>query len=167
MKLADVEAILRALNDAEVRYLIVGGLAVVAHGYVRATVDVDIVLNLEESNARRAMAALTAIGYRPLVPVNALDFANAKTRKQWQEEKHMIVFQLRNPDRDSTRLDIFVAEPFSFSDELAQAKWEDVAGIRVPVLCLERLLQMKRESGRPQDLADVEQLSLIAKNRPK
>ena len=165
MKLADVETILRALNDAEVRYLIVGGLAVVAHGYVRATVDIDIVLQLEESNALRAMKALTAIGYRPLVPVDAEAFADEKTRKMWQEEKHMIVFQLRNPDRDSTRLDIFVEEPFSFPEELAQAKWENVAGIRAPVLRLERLLEMKRESGRPQDLADVEQLMIIARNR--
>ena len=55
MKLADVEAILRALNDADVRYLIVGGLAVVAHGYVRYTADVDLVLDLERDNALRAM----------------------------------------------------------------------------------------------------------------
>ena len=165
MKLADVEAILRSLNDAEVRYLIVGGLAVVAHGYVRATMDIDIVLGLEESNARHAMEALTAIGYRPLAPVDALDFANPELRRTWHTEKNMIVFQMRHPDRDSTRLDIFVEEPFPFSDELAKAKWETVAGIRAPVLRLERLLQMKRESGRPQDLADVEQLILIARNR--
>ncbi len=77
----------------------------------------------------------------------------------------MIVFQMRHPNRDSTRLDLFVAEPFSFTEELAQAKWEEVAGIRVPVLRLDRLLQMKRESGRPQDLADVDQLTLIMENR--
>jgi len=67
MKLADVEAIVRALNGAHVRYLIVGGLAVVAHGYPRLTVDVDIVLNLERENVLRAMRALEVIGYRPLV----------------------------------------------------------------------------------------------------
>ena len=61
MKLADVEAILRALNDANVRYLIVGGLAVVAHGYVRYTADVDIVLDLERENTLRAMKALDEI----------------------------------------------------------------------------------------------------------
>ena|ERR1700720_2100234 len=165
MKLADVEAILRALNDADVRYLIVGGLAVVAHGYVRATVDIDIVLNLEKENALRAMNALDAIGYQPLVPVAATDFADEAIRRGWIEDKNMIVFQMRNPDRESTRLDIFVDEPFSFAQELAEAKWEDVAGIQAPVLRLERLLQMKRESGRPQDLLDIEQLELIASSR--
>jgi hypothetical protein len=52
-----------------------------------------------------------------------------------------------------------------FADELAQAKWEEVAGIQAPVLRLERLLQMKRDSGRPQDLADIEQLQPIMENR--
>src|SRR5216110_1966366 len=95
MKLADVEAILCALNDAEVRYLIVGGLAVAAHGYVRATVDIDIVLNLERENVIRAMNALEQIGYQPLVPVKATDFADNEKRRIWQVEKHMIVFQMR------------------------------------------------------------------------
>jgi predicted nucleotidyltransferase len=46
MKVDDVRTILRALNDANVRYLIVGGLAVVAHGYVRFTQDIDLVVQL-------------------------------------------------------------------------------------------------------------------------
>ena len=54
MRLQDIEAIVGALNGAEARYLIVGGLAVVAHGYVRATVDMDIVLQLERENVLRA-----------------------------------------------------------------------------------------------------------------
>jgi hypothetical protein len=58
-----------------------------------------------------------------------------------------------------------VEEPFSFAEEFALAKWEDVAGIPSPILRLERLLQMKRESGRPQDLADVAELELIRENR--
>jgi predicted nucleotidyltransferase len=161
MKLADVEAILRALNDADVRYLIVGGLAVVAHGYVRYTADVDIVLDLERDNALRAMKALDAIAYRPLVPVDATDFADEEKRRVWIREKNMLVFQMRNPARESTRLDIFVKEPFAFTEEFAQAKWEEVAGIRAPVLRYDELIRLKRSSGRPQDLIDIDQLELM------
>jgi predicted nucleotidyltransferase len=161
MKLADVETILRALNDADVRYLIVGGLAVVAHGYVRYTADVDIVLDLERDNALRAMKALNAIAYRPLVPVDATDFADEEKRRVWIREKNMVVFQMRNPDRESTRLDIFVKEPFAFTEEFAQAKWEEVAGIRAPVLRYDELIRLKRSSGRPQDLIDIDQLELM------
>ena len=68
------------------------------------------------------MKALGEIGYRPLVPVDAADFANEELRRKWITEKNMVVFQMHNPDRESTRLDIFVEEPFSFANELAQAK---------------------------------------------
>src|SRR5438309_11592064 len=106
MKLADVEAILRALNDAEVRYLIVGGLAVVAHGYVRYTHDVHIVINLERDNVLRATNTLEKIGYRPLAPVQTADFADEEKRRSWITEKHMLVFSMRKPDPDSTPVDI-------------------------------------------------------------
>ena len=165
MKLADVEAILRALNDADVRYLIVGGLAVVAHGYVRATVDMDIVLHLERENVLRAMAALKEIGYQPLVPVEAADFADEQKRKLWRDEKHMMVFQMRHRRPESTRLDIFVEEPFSFDEEYARAFWEEVAGVRAPILRYDALIRLKRSSGRSQDLADIAELELIRENR--
>ena len=60
MKLADIEVILRALNEAETRYLIVGGIAVVAHGYVRYTADLHIVLQLEPENVLRWKPSVTA-----------------------------------------------------------------------------------------------------------
>jgi predicted nucleotidyltransferase len=167
MKLTDVEAILRALNDANVRYLIVGGLAVAAHGYVRATFDVDIVLNLERENVLKAMRALTAIGYQPLVPVDPTDFADEKKRKTWREEKNMIVFQMRHSRPESTRLDIFVEEPFQFDDELARARWDDVGGTKSPLLHVEALIELKKKAGRPQDLVDVEQLEKLIKSRKK
>ena len=161
MKLADVEAILRALNGAHVRYLIVGGLAVVAHGYPRLTVDVDIVLNLERENVLRAMRALDVIGYRPLVPVKSEQFADETLRESWRKEKHMIVFQLANLNRPSTRLDIFVSEPFDFDEEYAQAEWLDVAGIPSPILRIETLIEMKRASARPKDLGDAGELKKL------
>lgn len=165
MRLQDVEAILRAFNDADVRYLIVGGLAVVAHGYVRATVDMDIVLHLERENVLRAMGALKDIGYQPLLPVDPTEFAEEQKRKSWRDEKHMIVFQMRHPRPESTRLDIFVEEPFSFNEEYPRAYWEEVQGVRAPILRYDELLRLKRASGRPQDLADIAELELIKENR--
>ncbi|MGI8438563.1 MAG: nucleotidyl transferase AbiEii/AbiGii toxin family protein [Chthoniobacterales bacterium] len=165
MKLDDVRAILQALNDAEARYLIVGGIAVVAHGYVRYTADLDLVLNLEHENVIRAMTALEKIGYRPLVPVKGADFADAALRQSWIRDKNMIVFQMLNPDRASTRLDVFVEEPFSFVQEYAAARWEEIEGVRSPVVQYSELIRLKRASGRPRDLIDVEQLESIAKSK--
>lgn len=165
MKADDVRAILAALNGADARYLIVGGLAVVAHGYVRYTQDVDIVLQLERENVLRAMNALTAIGYRPLVPVDAMQFADEGLRQEWIRDKGMIVFQMLNPDRESTRLDLFVEEPFPFAEEYARAKWEALHGERSPIVHLDQLLRLKRAAGRPNDLMDLDQLGRIMEAR--
>ncbi len=69
MKLISLEAIIAALNRHEARYLIVGGLAIAAHGYGRVTFDVNIVVQLQTDNVRHAMRALASLGYRPMAPV--------------------------------------------------------------------------------------------------
>lgn len=58
MEVSSVETIVRVLNAAQVQYLIVGGLAVSAHGFVRLTRAVDIVPGLERENAARGLHAL-------------------------------------------------------------------------------------------------------------
>ncbi|HET9367362.1 MAG TPA: hypothetical protein VFO22_04770 [Candidatus Udaeobacter sp.] len=165
MKAEDIRAILRALNDANVRYLIVGGLAVVAHGYVRFTQDIDVVIELEGENIMRAMTTLARIGYQPLVPVDAMQFADSHLRQQWREEKGMIVFQMLDPNRESTRLDIFVTEPFEFATEFEKATWHAWGDLRAPVLRLETLIAMKEASGRSQDIADASVLRDILELR--
>jgi hypothetical protein len=76
VKLASFEAIVRALSEAGVRYLVAGGLAVNAHGYLRFTKDADFVIELIPDNIKRVFAALETLGYRPLAPVTAEQFAD-------------------------------------------------------------------------------------------
>ena len=73
----------------------------------------------------------------------------------------MVVFQMLNLDRDSTRLDIFVSEPFDFDREYAAAKWEKVTGILSPILRIETLISMKQQAARPKDLGDVGELKKL------
>ncbi len=94
MKLASFEAIARALQNAGVRYLVAGGLAVNAHGFLRFTKDVDLVMDLAPENVRRAFDALASLGYRPRVPITADEFADADMRQTWIREKGMQVLQL-------------------------------------------------------------------------
>ena len=58
----DPEPILRALNDHGVEYVVVGGLAAAAHGVVRATADLDVVVERSWDNASRLAAALADLG---------------------------------------------------------------------------------------------------------
>lgn len=159
MEFAHLEQIFGALQGAEVRYLVVGGMAVIAHGYVRTTKDIDLVIALDPDNLRRALTALTAIGYRPKIPVAAADFADPRKRESWTRDKGMVVFQMISDQFRFEPLDIFVTEPFDFSAEYERAVWKQVStDVSVPIVGVKQLLDMKRAAARPQDLADIAEL---------
>lgn len=165
MKLATLEAIMRALNAARVRYLVVGGLAVAAHGYGRMTFDLDLVVQLQPDNVERALKALAALGYRPLVPVAARDFADAVIRESWIRDKGMVVFQLHSDRHPETRIDLFVAEPFDFDQEYDNALvGEILPGVHARFVRIETLIRMKEATGRGKDREDVRQLRLLLEN---
>jgi len=158
---SDLSSIFAALHDAEVRYLVVGGLAVIAHGHARGTADVDLVVALDEENATRAVQALGSLGYRPLAPVAANSFAIEKIRRSWVEEKGMRVFQMISDEHPGTSVDLFVTIPFDFGVEYSRApRMELVPGHAVPIVPYDALLAMKREAGRPRDLDDLANLEL-------
>ncbi len=83
MTKASVASIIRGLNDAGVKYLLVGGLAVNAHGYMRMTVDVDLIIGFESHNVLVGLGVLKSLGYTPKVPVPMEDFADAAKRDEW------------------------------------------------------------------------------------
>jgi hypothetical protein len=73
------EPIFQILNTG-VRYVVVGGLATVLHGYARLTADVDLAVDLAPEEATKMIRALVASGFRPQVPVSPEEFANPVTR---------------------------------------------------------------------------------------
>ena len=150
---------MRALNEAKARYLIVGGLAVNAHGFVRLTRDVDIVLALNPENATCGLRALLNIGYRLGIPAKPEEFADAATREDWRRSKEMIVLKLWSDEHRRTPVDVFVYEPFDFAVETTRSEALEVCpGVTAPVVSLPTLLEMKKQAGRPQDLIDIEEL---------
>ena len=162
MEVHSVEAIVRALNEARVEYLIVGGLAVNAHGFIRLTRDVDLVVRLEPENAGRGLRALLGIGYRMSIPAEPAEFADAAVRARWRAEKGMIVLKLWSDEHPRTPVDLFIHEPFSFPEELVRSlRLEISPGLWAPVVALQTLLAMKRAVGRPQDLIDIEELERL------
>lgn len=161
-----VEAIVRALNEAGVRYLIAGGLAVVAHGHLRLTFDVDLIVDLgDESNPRLAMRTLESLGYRPRVPVRSEDFAHPATRERWLNEKGMLVFSMLNASQPETAVDVFVRMPFEFPAASRRALHADLGGgLIAPFVGLDDLLEMKRAAGRPVDREDIARLEALRRD---
>lgn len=156
MKLTSFEAIVKALQDAEVRYLIAGGLAVNAYGYLRFTKDVDFIVQLLPDNIIRTFAALRTLGYKPLVPVTAEQFADVAQRESWINEKGMKVLQFWSDEHRETPVDIFVSEPFDFDKEYRQALLKPLGSLSVRFVTIPTLIEMKQAAGRPEDRIDIE-----------
>ncbi|MGB5349713.1 MAG: DUF6036 family nucleotidyltransferase [Polyangiales bacterium] len=156
--------IFRALHDAEVRYLVVGGVAVVLHGHPRFTADLDLVVELTASNASAAIAALQTLGYRPRAPVRGEDFAVEDIRASWRKDKGLTVFSLWSPSYPGTEVDLFVEEPFDFREAWSRrldALLEDATTVHV--VGIDDLRALKASVGRPKDVDDIAQLDAIAR----
>lgn len=157
-----LEKLFVALNAASVRYLVVGGLAVLAHGYLRMTRDLDLVIALDGDNPKRALECFAELGYRPNIPVELMDFADPATRSLWQEEKGMQVYQLVSDRFVDCPVDLFVEEPFAFSQmHAARIDYALGAATTIPVVGLDHLRAMKSQAGRPRDLLDLEELDRL------
>lgn len=153
------------LDESGVRFVVVGGVAVVIQGFARLTADIDLVIDLSDANVRRAIDALTARGLRPLLPVNALDFADPEKRREWVDTRNLEVFSLRDERNPLLTVDLFAREPLPFEELWSRADIVSLRGRAIRVASLDDLIRMKRAAARPQDSVDVERLEEIARRR--
>jgi len=168
MEVRSIETIVKALNRAKAQYLIVGGVAVVAHGYERFTKDLGLVIGLERKNILRGLRALLAIGYQMRIPVTPEQFADPVLRESWRREKNMVVLQLWSDAHRRTPIDVFVYEPFDFARELGRALRVPIYGkVTAAIVGYKALLKLKKSAGRSQDLLDVEKLRKLNPHRKK
>lgn len=158
-----IVTIQNALDAAKVRFIVVGGLAVIAHGYLRMTRDADLVIELIPENIERAFKALATIGYFPKVPITAEQFSDAKIRKRWSDEKQMKVLQFWSDQHRETNLDVFIAHPFDFDTEWDKALQQKFApeSDTVRFASIPSMIAMKQLANRPQDQTDIHYLTKI------
>lgn len=152
------EDVFLKLNDSKVRYVVVGGVALVLHGVVRLTVDLDLMVEMTQDNLKKFISAVKELGYKPKPPVNAEEFIDPAKRKKWKDEKGMQVFSFYHPQMKNRFIDVFVNEPINYSEVERDKKIMTAKGIRIPVISRGHLKRLKSISGRPQDLADIEAL---------
>lgn len=140
-------SLLAAFAAARVEYAVVGDVAVNAHGYVRATHDLDIFIRPTEDNARAAFEALRALGV-PLHGLNPGDLLDDQENLRF------------GPEED--HIDILASIGAMAFDQVWRNRVETmVEGLSVPFISKADLIENKRQAGRLRDLADVEELELI------
>lgn len=158
------EKIFERLNSASVDYVVVGGIALVLHGVVRLTADLDLMVHLTEGNLRKFVHIMNALGYRPRVPVKAEEFVSEENRKGWINDKNMKVFSFFHPESPVSLIDVFVEEPISYDIIKSDAVEIKSGNIPIPVVSIKNLIKLKQISGRPQDIADIRALEEIEKS---
>jgi len=152
------EDVLVLLRDGGVRFIVVGGTAVILHGVPRTTADLDLVVDLEPANLRLLVSAMTRLGYRPRAPVDPESLADERQRKIWVEEKGMRAFTFMLPGHPLSDIDILIDTPITFAELSSRAERIDAGGLMLRIASIADLIEMKLVAGRDQDLADVDAL---------
>ncbi len=144
-----------ALAGKGVRYAIVGGHAVALHGAVRGTVDVDIALAWNLKSLQAAEQALTGMGLVSRLPISSEDVF--QFRDEYVQNRNLIGWNFYNPADLAEQVDVVI----TYDLKGKKVGSIDTAGGPVRILSRKDLIEMKRTSGRPQDIADVEALEKL------
>lgn len=151
----------RKLEDAGVRYLVVGGIAVNLHGVNRLTHDVDLMLALDSENLRRFVSVANRYSFKPIVPVKVEDLADAGKVRDWIENKHMLAFGLRPQNPADPTVDILVKSPVEFEAAYARRVVAQVAGQKISIASIADIIVMKTGTGRAKDQSDISMLNRL------
>ena len=141
----DFKELFELLNANNVRYLMLGGYAVGAYGYPRATNDIDIFVSDDEVNVENLIRCLTQFGFEPLSHDSL-----SQPRSVVEMGVEPIKIQLMN-----------FADGIDFEAAFARRNILEIEGIEVSVVSKDDLIRNKKAVGRHKDLADVERLAKL------
>lgn len=150
----------RALQEERVDYVVVGGLAINLHGVERATMDVDLVLAMNEGNLRRFLSVANRLKLKPSLPVPLEALCDAKQLETWAREKHLIAFSLYSTSHTTPTVDIIVRPALPFDRMYHNRIEKDIGGVRLSLASIDDLIVLKTGTGRKQDASDVEALKI-------
>lgn len=147
--------LVKELDRNNISYALVGGYAVAIHGAVRGTMDVDIVLQWSVDTLVKTENALKRLGLESRLPIAAEDIFNFKD--EYINNRNLIAWNFYNPIYPSEQVDIIITHNLDNLNSISISYQNTV----IKVLSKKDLIQMKKESGRDQDLLDIEALQKL------
>ena len=150
-----LKRVVRSFAEERVRYALCGGYAVTLHGAMRATFDVDFVLSWSEENFQRAERALVSLQLLSKLPVSAVEVF--RFREEYLTQRNLIAWSFYNPASPVELVDLILTH--NLDDLRAESKL--IAGTRISLLSRDALIEMKKSTGRPQDVEDIRALQKL------
>jgi Nucleotidyl transferase AbiEii toxin, Type IV TA system len=148
-------ALLRHLVGSRVELVLIGGMAVAAHGYVRATEDIDVVYSTDLESCTRLAAALVEL--RAEVAFADQPAPGGEIAAEWLAAGGHFRFATESGPLDA----LSSVAGLAYEQLFAQAVIVRMDDLEVPVCSYEDLVAMKSASGRPRDDADLAELRRI------
>ena len=149
------ELLLRAFAEHHIRYLIVGGVAVNLHGYPRFTNDLDILLTLDQENLKKMAALMDRMGYQQRLPISIQELSDETKARKLIQEKGLTAYSFIHAKQPQFNVDVLVAESIDFEKFSVHTMHAELWGIDVPVVSIDDLIAMKKNSDREKDVQDV------------
>jgi hypothetical protein len=140
----DYKEMLQSLLDQKVEFIVVGAYALAAHGFPRATGDIDIWIKPDEKNSRKVYEALASFG----APINEI--------REDEFSQPGLIFQIGVVPR---RIDIITKiDAVEFQEADLDKIFVDIDDLKIPVLSIDKLIKNKMATGREKDLLDAKLL---------
>lgn len=156
------EEILREFQKQKVKYVLVGGMAVNLFGFLRSTADMDILVEMSNDNLRKVVGILKKKSYRVKHPVDPMGIADEGIRRDWIYNKHMKAFNFYKED-ELKEVDIIIESPVSFEEAKKNTMRIKIDDLILPVISIDNLIKMKKNTGRNIDKLDIAELKKVKK----
>lgn len=161
------EDIFRNLKKQKVQYLVVGGVAINLYGILRATADLDLMIQLkDDQNVERFISVLKKSGFRPRVPVSLDDFTDPEKRESWKKDKGALVMTFVKPN-SFEQIDVFLENPLNFDNSYKRRKVATIGSLKISVISLDDLKKLKTIAGREKDRSDLQQIEKVKRLKSK
>jgi predicted nucleotidyltransferase len=156
------EEIFRAFQKQKVKYVLVGGIAVNLLGAMRNTADLDILIEMSDANLKKIIEILKNLDYHVKQPIDPMEILDKKTREDLIEKKHMKALNFYK-EGEFKEIDIIIESPIPYKDAKKDVIYIKVDDLKLPVISIDNLIKMKRETGRVVDKLDIAELTKIKK----
>lgn len=153
--------VLQAFQDAKVRVVVVGGVALNLRGVQRSTSDLDVAISLDNDSLPAAVEIVQRLGMRCRLPEPESRFSDPALVREWVRDRNLVALKFTDPKDPLREVDLVVASPVPFRELERGSTRMKAGGLSFRVASVRDLIRMKVGTGRTVDEDDVADLKRV------